>query len=430
MSDTDKNLRSRLFSTGTGGEPSEALIEALTTRFDSGEAIVHRLPGDGVLEHEDDGTETIRAVTEHDILAVATDRRLFFAVETADSERIIPIPYTDIRAIDVDDGLLHSRLTVRVWASGTYTMEVSDTKELGRAVSYLSEASDIWQRVVAALQETRKATAALETNIEAGRIEQAREARETATRNLDRAAEKLDDATIETGELADRYATATGEFHRAEIRARLTRAETLMTEGRHQTDSAAYAGAYRSYWHARDHLENALMIAIENDIKEPALIQSKLDAVETSLDHLEIRPLALAKQAGERAERTGNIDDEVEAWAAAFEHYRDALTAGWGTGLDFAGNGNELRQRIESVVGSLIEARRNYARQLEAEADRHKTAEEFEHARHGYATACSQLDSARQLAREFRSGDTRAIRDQRHRVDSKLEAVRWELGTA
>lgn len=430
MTPADESFRSRLFSRGDKRETPERLVDSLADRLQDEEGIVHRVPGTETLEHTtDDGTETIQAATSGGVLALVTDRRLLFAVATESGEQVVDVPYVDVRGIDAEDGLLRSTLTVSVWNRGTYGMDVPDSDALESAVSYLDEAADVWQQVVAALQDAREATGELEKHLEAGRAGQGHEARQTVIDKLDRADDHLQWVGIETAPLERRLEGAREEFYRAEIRARLARAKTLMTEARHQTDSRAYEGAYRRYWRARDHLENALMIAIENDIQQPALIQSELERVGTRLDHLEVRPLALGKQARERAEQTKNLEDEVEAWQEAFEHYRDALTAGWGTGLDFAGDGDELRSRIESVVEKLIAARRAYADHLDQRAESHADRGELEHAQRRYQHAFEQLLEAEQFAREFRSGDPAEIRQDRHRIDSKFEAVRWKLAS-
>jgi hypothetical protein len=431
MSDTERNLRSRLFSGETGQSAPDALISALDARFNENERALHQLPGSADLEHEQDGDHrTIPAATTDGVLAVVTDQRLFFGIQAPDSEEIIGIPHTDIRKVDVDEGLLRSTLSVRVWGEGRYELEVSESEQLQAAVSTLTQASTVWQFVVSALQDACEETGTLETHLEAGRPGKAHEAREKANRKLDRASSKIENSDVESPALDERLQSTREELHRAEIRARIARAKTLMTEAGHQTESAAYAGAYRSYWRARDHLENALMIAIENDIQEPALIQSELKTVENRLDHLEVRPIALAKQASERASGTDNLADEVAAWQASFEHYRDALTAGWGTGLDFVGDETELRLRIETVVGNLIAARREYARELEVKGKDHETVESYEQATHQYQMAREELTSAEQLAREFRAGDPDSIRDQRERIESKLDAATWSLTAA
>lgn len=430
MSDTERKLRSRLFSGETDQSAPDALVAALESHFNEDERALHQLPGSADLEHEQDGDhQTIPAATNDGVLAVVTDQRLFFGVQAPDTEQIIVIPHTDIRNVDVDEGLLRSTLSVRVWGEGRYDLEVSDTERLQAAVSTLTQASKVWQFVVSALQDAREETATLETQLEAGRPGKAHKVRETVNQKLERARGKIENSDFESAALDERIRSTQEEQHRAEIRARLARAKTLMTEAGHQTESAAYAGAYRSYWRARDHLENALMISIENGIQEPALIQSELKTVENRLEHLEVRPTALAKQASERARETDNTADEVEAWQAAFEHYRDALTAGWGTGLDFAGDETELQARIETVVGTLIEARRAYARELETYGKDHETVESYEQAYHQYQTAREELTAAEQLAREFRTGNPDAIRDQLDRIDSKLETVDWVRAT-
>lgn len=430
MTASDSTIRSHLFSRGDGGTIPDRLTEVLQTELAADEEILHQLPGKSKLVHEEDGeTEHVQAESDNGIVAIVTDRRLLFAVATGTGGKSLEIPYSEIRDIDVDDGLLRSKLSVRVWAEGTYTMKVTDSNALESAVTYLTEASDIWRQVVAIIQDVDEARADIETGIEAGELRDVHETRDKTIRKLYRAQSRLQAADIESEYLREQIEEAREEFHRAEIRARVTRAKTLMTEARHQTDSQAYAGAYRSYWRARDHLENALMIAIDNDITKPALIQSELDKIETRLEHLEVRPLALAKQASERAMTTENLTDEVDAWEEAFQHYRDALTEGWGTPLTFVDDRDQLQARIETVVGNLLDARCALAKQLKRTGQKQTDNAEFEAAEQCYRRARKELIAAEQLATEFSSGDPDVIREQLRSIESNYEMIEWQLSS-
>jgi tetratricopeptide (TPR) repeat protein len=133
--------------------------------------------------------------------------------------------------------------------------------------------------------------------------------------------------------------------------------------------------------------------------------------------------MAMAHQARERAMATDKHAVAVEHWQDAFEQYRNALTAGWGTDIDFADT-EQLKERIEETVGDLIGAHRAYAETLEAAGDRAlDSAGDTESARTRYRQARNQVDDALGLAREFRSGDPDAMRAFRDRLDEKLTQI-------
>lgn len=412
---TDK-LRARLSRDSShAGAASDAVVTALDGRIEADEPVLYRLPGKGDLSQTHDGeTRTVTLSSAGEAMVVVTDRRLLFVVADPDDQRVAEVPYLDLKDVNAADGLLKSRLTVAVWNEGEYSIRTAGGDTLGAAVGYLREVSTCWQQVVAAVEDAAERTEDLGEALEAGELEAARDAREAATAKLDRAAGKLDEFDHEPpAPLVDRVEQARADLAQTQIRGHFARAKTLMTEAQAQTDAGAYTGAFRSYWHARDHLETALSTARKADISKPAAIESKLDTIETRLDHLRVRPTALAQQAVERAEGTDKLDVEVEAWQEAFEHYRDALTAGWGTDIEFAGDTRDIRFQTEVVVANLIDARRRLATQYEEAADATEEPEPL------YDDALDQLETARELAGEFRSGDAERIAAHIDRVAAK-----------
>lgn len=420
MSLTRNTLREKLTLTAGADEPAEVVVDALDGFIDSGEQIQYRLPGkDSVVQVEDGQTDTTTVPGNPTAAAVVTDRKLIFVVASDRASSSVTISYTELKSVDAKDGLLRSKLTVEVWGAGEYRFKISDSSDLGAAVDYLQQAERCWDQVIAALDDAREYNAAMGEAIEAGELDTARQRREDATAKLDRAREYLGRFEIDAPRaLRERIAEVERNRDRTEIRTRIAHAETLITEGSHYTESREYTRAYRSFWYARDHLETAQAIARTRDRAEPAEIETKLETIETRLSHLEVRPRALAQQACERARGTEKLTVEVDAWQEAFEQYRDALTAGWGTDIDFSGDKEKLRSRIETVVGNLIERRRDLAARLEDEGDKHRRGRP-ETARERYDEALDQLGRAHQLAREFRAGDAESLRVERERLGSK-----------
>lgn len=401
-------------------EPSDAVVAALEGELEDGEEIKHRIPGkNGIVREHDGQTETIEKPANGQSLVLVTDRKVLFVLAGPDRNGVRSIEYTNVRSVDANNGLLRSKLTLKVWGDGEYRFKVSDSDALGAAVSYVESASNCWQRVVSAVEEATEHTKQMGESLEEGSLDSADESRERAIDKLNRARTYLGGSEIESPKaLVDRVETAAVEHQRTEIRNRLTRAETLITEGRYQADARQYTGAYQSYTDAREHLETAQSLAAEIDIPEPPAIESKLETIDNRLRHLTVRPLALAKQACERAEGTGKLTVEVEAWQEAFEHYRDALTAGWGTELGFHGDRAEIQTRIEQIVGTLIRKRSELATQHEQDGDRYSQTDP-ERAIEAYEAAIEQLEQARQLAAEFRAGDYEKIDGQIDWISAK-----------
>ena len=425
MALTKDRLRDRLIpGSRHASEPADAFLSALQDYLESGEEIQYSLPGKGDLIREVDGeVHTYTKPPDGQSIAIVTDRQLLFALAGPDERTVIEIPYTNVKSVDADDGLLRSRLTVAVWGEGEYRYKIADSSDLGAAVHYLQAASDCWQRVVSALEDASEQIDLMGEELERGALDHAQEARDQIREKVERAHRYLEQAAIDPpSPLCERIERVERKRDRAEIRNRLTRAETLMTEATHQADAREYTAAYQSYWYARDHLETAQMIARNAEVSEPAAVSTKLEEIETRLRHLEVRPLALARQACERAVGTDKLDVEVDAWEQAFEHYRDALTAGWGTDLAFEGETSDIRFRIEVVVANLIEGLQELGDRCEAAGDQLRSSD-VAGAIEQYEGAIEHLERARWFAAQFRAGDREALDDQ---IDA-LQAKRLEL---
>lgn len=419
MTQTGDNLRARLFP-GRESQYADSMIAAVEDQLDTDEEVEYRIPSTDSLTLEDgDETEKIPVAADGQSLAVVTDRQLLFAVETPNGESIIDVPYTDLKAIEVKDGLLGTALAVSVWAVGTYNFSPSETEPLERAAEFADRISDCWQQVVAALEQVDEQAEEIQESLESGRLGAAEEALAVAERNLDRARSKAEtDGFGASDAMGARIEAREKALDRARIEGRLDRVDTLLREARHQTDSRAYTGAYKSYQRAREHLETALVIDVEWDFGRCFEIQEQIDTLETRVENLRVRPMALAHQAKERADGTEKIDVKVQALREAFEHYRDALTAGWGIDSDFSSRA-DLREHIESVVGELIETRRQFATELTEDGDRYRAAGDESMAQERYKMASNQLDAAETLAKQFRAGDRAAIQEQQGDVSTR-----------
>jgi len=422
-------LRSRLF--GHTGLVAEEASEVLEGALESEESVEYLLPGAGTLVHEDDGREEMTGVADL-TLAAATDRRLLFVAipggdgpADASDATVLDVPYTDVKRVDAEGRFLRPTLVVEGWIAGTYRFRTVGGAPLGDTVTYVRRASAGFQRVIAALGDAREQAAAMYEHLEAGRETEVREAEQVAMGKLDLAREwhaRLDDeAVAET--LENSIEAAEGELYWKSVEGRLARVDALAERVPEQTAAGAYTDAYRSYQRAREHLEKAMVLEIEYDFGRASEIQSKIEQIDLRLDHLRVRPLALAKQAQERALGTETPEVEVRAWQEAFEHYSDALLAGWGTDLEFAGETDALRFQVEWVVSNLVEAHQERARQLADEAEACHTRGDLDGADERYDEADEHLAAAERLASEYRSPDSDAVREHRARLDERHEKI-------
>jgi tetratricopeptide (TPR) repeat protein len=403
---------------------ASGLLEVLDQSLRSTESVEYAL----VTTHDlvcDDETE-IPIADGGTGVVVATDRRLLFGFETPDGERVRAVLYTDLREILAEDGLFRSTLTIEVWAEGVYKFRPSDGASMTNLASFVSDVSEDWQRVVATLEDCQEITTTLREDLEAGRGQAARNRGDELERTLAKARTQAEasDHRVQSA-LDERIQTTRAECHETWMAARIERAGTLIEEAKQQTDASAYAEAYRRYERARAHLERALIDDIEYGFDRAQQIQTLIDTVDARLADLAVRPMAVAHQARERAGGTDRPAVAVENWQTAFEQYRMALTAGWGTDIDFADT-DILRERIEQTVRALIDARRRYAKTLESAGDSDRSDGDTEAACKQYRQARDQIDAALSLSREFRGGDTATLRRRFERLDTKVETTRSE----
>lgn len=424
-------LRDKLAPGGSNPEwPSEAVLASQEDRIGRRERIQYQLLGDAGIVHEDgSGTETIEQPADGHSVTVVTDQNLVFATVTAESETMTwaeSIAYTDVMSVDVDDGLFTSTLTVEVGGDETYEFKAHDGDGVRPAGHYVREASDCWQRVVETVEDVEERIEAMNEYVETENFEAARTTYEETMNKLTDAREFLDDATVATPEMLDEQIDhVVDRAQQAAVRKRLRQADRRIEIGKRETQAEAYIDAYHSYCTARDHLETARTTARDAQVPEPDALASKLDAVESGLAELRARPLQLAREARERAEDADDLEAAVEAWHDAFERYRDVLTAGWGTDLEFDGDREEVKRETELVVGSLVEGHRELATRREQVGDERYGSDPTA-AIAVYGKALEHLEKARALAAEFRAGSTAEIDAELGRVRRKRASERYD----
>lgn len=393
------------FDGATDGAKKQAM-EAVEAELDADESIRRQLIGKGKLRQETaEGTNKYPGIGGAKPHVFVTDDQLIFAVD-AGEEFVISVPYLDISRIESESGLLKSKLAVKSWHDGSFRLTVKDSQAAAKATEYISTAVECWQYTTSMLDRAKEHCEQLQACYEDGRFGDGRTARQRVHQKLEKAQSTLEKADIEaSSRLQAAVDEARRDLHRTEIDARLVRANTLVTEAKHQSDSRAYADAAASLWEARDHLETARMLARQADMDEPPIIERGLETINGRIECLRVQPLTMAKQTRERAERTETLTVRIDQLEAALEHYQDALTAGWGTDFEFEGSEEHVRFQIEIVVGHIIKARQEYADRLRERASEQAQAGKFDAASETLGDAMCVLDRASDFANEFRSGD-------------------------
>ena len=422
MTNDGGTLRNLLSGGDTSGELTEEAKRAIEQHLDAGEELEFEIHGKGTVTREVDGEVTDIGQGDGNSLLAVTDRQVLLVVYTPHDETVIDAHYTDVRNIELDSSFLKTTLVLDVWDDGSYRFRPRSKDTAQEAVEYVDAISDAWQFSETLLDELEGQTTTVGSHIEAGRLDQAESVLEDAHVTMAELEGRIEAADL--GDVfADRARQAEGELHRTRIHAHLSRAKTLTTEAKHQTDATNYTGAYQRYERAKAHIERAQAIAAEHGFDDPPRATAELGHIDSRMKNLEVRPMALAKQATERALGTNHADEEVDAWADALEHYRDALTTGWGTSFDTAGDPQELRDLAEGAVDNLIQAHKDYAAELEMKAEEDTDRGNVESARDHYETAIEHVEAAHDLSREFRSGDSDAIAEQKRWLEWNLEAL-------
>lgn len=414
----DGGLRSRLLG---GDQPAtEQMVEALEARLAVTETVVHRVTSGGGLVHEYGDETSERDSGEGGTLLAVTDRKLVIVIDTGSGVRTADIPYTDLKTVEESGGLLRIGIAIRVWGRGTIKLRSGGGGDVEEVVSFVSDASDAWQRAVAALQDARGHIADVSEHVEAGRTDAAAEAREAARDGIATARERAAAGPEPVRRaIEERVVSVERDLARTRTEALLERARALRREVDDLTGASEFDAAYATYERARSHLETALSLATDEGFAVADEVRAEQDALEEALDRLRARPLERAEAALERAHDAETPITAVAAWEHALACYRDALTAGWGSGAGFAGETAALRMQVEWLAGRAIESRRRLADRYEAEGDTFQMLGTRDLSLDRYETACAHLLAARRHAREYRAGDPTDLRDRVARIIDK-----------
>lgn len=414
-------LRSRFL--GSDRPTDERLSEALESLLDDTESVEYRFTSTDGIVHEHQGETTEKGTSGDGTLLAVTDRRLVFVVDTESNLETAEVPYTDLKKIETDGGLLGAELVVRIWGRGTLRFQPQGSDSLEEVAGFVSVASDTWERAVAALQDARQHIAELPTHLADGDLDAAEEAREAAHDHIETARERSDGATapVESA-IRERTREVERELARTRMEGRFKRGRNLSRAVSDRVDAGDYNGAYDRFRRACTNVDVALSLAREWDFGVADRIESEREALEDQLEWLEAQPLERAEAALARARRAENPHAAVRAWEHALACYRDALTAGWGTDASFDGDTDALRLQVEWLAGRVIRLRCQLADQYEAEGKSYQARGYEELGLDRYETACAHLVAAHRLAKQYLAGDVSDINQRFYWIEIKTGA--------
>jgi tetratricopeptide (TPR) repeat protein len=410
------SLLSRLL--GENQLPDDRLVEVLESRLEDTERVEYHLTSVGTVRHEYNGEVSERG-KEGGLVAV-TDRRIVFVFDTGSGTETAEIRYVNLKTIE-KSGLLRSRLSITVWGHGTYRFRIRQSG-LEDAVDFVTEASDRWQRTVAALQDARQYISEMSKQFEAteGDITDTREA---VREKIETAREQCEASpTPVESALDERIETVERELGRARMEGRLHRGESLAPTARELADAGRYDEAYETLERARSDVETALRIALESNFREVNRIRTVRDSLSEQLEELGAKPLERAERALERARAAETTHEALRRCEHALDCYRDALTAGWGTGT-FDGETDALRMQVEWLVGRVVRLRWRLAGRYESEGFAYRTMGAEAVALDRYETAWFHFDAAERLARQYLAGDAQELRERRRQIAAEIERV-------
>lgn len=425
VADLDEGERELLTRTGSGGVikrgyvSDEPLISYLGADerpafvFATGKPLVREAAGESRTLSPGSGYRTVVVVSDTRVLAVVG--------EDAGEDHAVAIPHAETETVEVDRGMLSSRVRLTTTREATWTLPLGDA-DADAVGSYLDEASWAWTRVETSLHATKKGVVEVSGHLEAGEVDRAVAALERASDRFERA---MDAATEfqgrPRGALARRIRPVRETLRETRSRVRRGRAEALVQRAEAAWRGEDYDAAHDAYTRAREECTAALSLCEGADA---VAVQDEIDRIERHLDRLEATPVRRADRARERAEAAEEPVAAADHWAAALDRYRTALELDWGREeRRFDGDHDRLRERAATATRRLLAARRSAADHHRSEAEAHVDQWRHELATERYRRARDQLREGLALAREFHPDETDALRAELSAVERRLSQV-------
>ena len=339
----------------------------------------------------------------------------------------IAIPHTAV------DSARYERRLIRRWFvidtdEETYRFVPEDGDSPTAAVEYIRQATWAWRDAARTFEDARECVTALGNALEAGDDDQARRERHKIHRALQKGRAAAESADVAGDAIRAEADVIDTERARTEVRTRLARASEYERDASDHREAREYTAAHAALRNAREHVESARSIAAEYDFREQAAIPAESDHLSEQLSKLEREPLLHAEAACQELTTASGPVERVEALQTALDETRTALLAGWGIeDAAFEGDTDTLRMQISWLVATLLEAYPAYVDHLEDVAADQRPVDE-DKAIETYDRAADALQSAIDLAREYRQGDPEPLAQRLADIERTRAELEWEWG--
>jgi|GEM_PF-3429121 len=393
---------------GAGGVPTryDKATKSLSGVLDN-EDVRHVLVTTKELTHtENSRTITIDAGPGHDVVAMATSRRVLVFVGGQENagEPDVVIDLADVTGAEYRDSLLSSSVVVE---SQNQTIEFSPTDGApDRFVSYVERLGSSWAALDAALDSVRDAMETFERRRTAGADTAA--AAETVRSELERARE-IPASEYEAPEDVMNAAIdgVAAEFEALQTDSRVQDVEDAIDAAAVTDDDEATCG------HLRDACETLAATRSSVDDED---VHAALDGVEADLEERAeafLADAATAREAARDADPLAAVDrfEEARQRFEAASSVADSVEA-----FDEA----NVAERARAVTVELYEALQTEAERLEEVAD-DGDGDEFERAK-------SALERAQALADHVPDADPDDLAEDIARLEAAVERSQWEWG--
>jgi tetratricopeptide (TPR) repeat protein len=422
-----------LTGTGSGGVFTSGYLRErpLIEYLDESERVAFLLSNSkkGVREESGDGGTAYTPGDGYQAIAAVTDTRIMFVVgdaEQIDGDAMFAVPYTEIEDVKTNSGVLKKRVDVWTTSGTRWRFYVKSSVDLQPAADYVDLAAVVWTRVENQLGQAREHLARVSDLVDDREFAAAAEAGSEARAFVDEARRMATELTENRSDAVWEQILGTEErLDAAVMNTHREWATYHEQEAERQWRKELYNQAYESYEAAREEYEAALDVARNQRFPDTDDLVAEIDDVRHDLDDLSKSPLQRAEQTRARAESLTDPAVAVEAWEEALERYQTTLVLGWGDDEKrFAGDSDEIRAEIETIVDRIVEARTELADGHEASGDEHFTDGTYERARRQYATAKDHLSQAIAVAEELRPSRLDELRARQTEVEDRVAVAR------
>jgi len=395
---------------------------SVSAYLDDDERLANELHAvEGAVEREIDGSvSTLSPAGSHGWVLAVTTRRVLLAIgggERGGEDALTTIPFPDVEAVRVSDGLLRSRFAIETTDGETYSCSPEEGN-MQAAATAIRQRAEKCERIRSLLEkaELNSASVDLDPDLATADIES-----DTTESTLTRALALLSDLAVEDprglGALRER-------LERLWLGNYVERGDRLqergMADAPDDEESARedLEAALRSY-------QAALDIAVEREFSRTDELRDRRDALGAELSTLRTDPAAKAEEALETA-RSATGEAATEAWLKAYEAYGQAVQADWvDLPTDVEDEQAALRYQRAWVARQAVDALRSSATTvLESTEAQPAPTEE---ARTSYERGDAMLERALEIADEQPIGAER-LHELRTEVQEQIQLTEWEWG--